>query len=47
MDFEGYFGAHIGKKVAVCGLGVSNIPLIRILRSRGIEVEARDRKTED
>ena len=46
MDFEGYFGTHIGKKVAVCGLGVSNIPLIRILCDRGIEVEARDRKGE-
>jgi len=42
--FEDYFKSHKGKKVAVCGIGVSNLPLIRILRQRGIAVEARDRK---
>lgn len=47
MGFEEYFDTHFGKKVAVCGIGVSNIPLIRILCDRGIEVEARDRKSED
>lgn len=45
MLFEDYFKTHIGKKVTVCGIGVSNLPLVRILRERGVFVDARDRKT--
>jgi UDP-N-acetylmuramoylalanine--D-glutamate ligase len=45
LRFEDYFKSHIGKKIAVCGIGVSNLPLVRILRERCIEVEARDIKT--
>ena len=47
MLFEEYFNTHFGKKVAVCGLGVSNLPLIRLLCDRAIAVEARDRKSEE
>jgi hypothetical protein len=33
MLFEEYFATHSGKTVAVCGLGVSNLPLIRLRQS--------------
>ncbi len=45
LDFASFIDAHRNKKIVVCGLGVSNLPLIRMLRSAGIEIEARDRKT--
>jgi len=44
MNFSEYISLHKGKRVAVCGVGVSNMPLIRLLRARGISVEARDKK---
>lgn len=44
MDFNQFLGRHRGKKTAVCGVGVSNLPLIRLLRGAGMEVEARDKK---
>lgn len=47
MNFEDYFRSHVGKKVVVCGIGVSNLPLIRLLRDRGISTEARDKKTRE
>ena len=44
MDFNQFLERHRGKKTAVCGVGVSNLPLIRLLRGAGMEVEARDKK---
>lgn len=44
MNFDTLLSTHRGKKIAVCGVGVSNLPLIRLLRSFDLEVEARDRK---
>lgn len=34
-------------RAAVCGLGVSNIPLVKFLLDMGIQVTARDKKSED
>lgn len=42
-----YFDALKGKRVAVLGIGVSNIPLIRMLLSRGIAVTACDKRTRE
>ncbi|MDL2273099.1 UDP-N-acetylmuramoyl-L-alanine--D-glutamate ligase [Oscillospiraceae bacterium OttesenSCG-928-G22] len=42
-----YMESLRGKRVVVCGLGVSNLPLVRLLRGAGIAVEGRDRKTRD
>ena len=47
MEFEAYLEALRGKTVAVIGIGVSNQPLIRLLRSRGIAVTACDRKSRE
>ena len=44
MKMETYLRSLQGKRVAVMGIGVSNQPLIRLLRSHGIAVTARDRK---
>ena len=44
MTFDEFLADHAGKKTVVCGVGVSNLPLIRLLRRAGAEVEARDRK---
>ncbi len=44
MTFQEFLDGHAGKKTAVCGVGVSNLPLIRLLRGAGCELEARDRK---
>ncbi|MDR1117266.1 MAG: UDP-N-acetylmuramoyl-L-alanine--D-glutamate ligase [Oscillospiraceae bacterium] len=44
LTFSDFIGSHRGKRVAVCGVGVSNLPLIKLLRREGIAVEARDRK---
>ena len=35
-----------GKSCSVCGIGISNYPLIDFLLSRGASVVARDRKSE-
>ncbi|MDR0839461.1 MAG: UDP-N-acetylmuramoyl-L-alanine--D-glutamate ligase [Oscillospiraceae bacterium] len=44
MDFEEYFAALRGKKIAVIGLGISNRPLLRLLEERGLDVTVRDKK---
>ena len=44
MKFEEYLDSLKSKSVAVIGIGVSNQPLIELLRSRGISVTACDRK---
>ena len=47
MKIETYLTSLKGKRVAVMGIGVSNQPLIRLLRDHDIAVTARDRKTRE
>jgi len=47
MEFEAYLESLLGKSVAVIGIGVSNRPLIDLLRSRGIAVTACDKKSRE
>ena len=47
MTLEKYLQDLQGKRVAVIGIGVSNTPLIRLLRGAGIDVTACDRKERD
>ena len=47
MTFENYLDSLKGKTVAVIGIGVSNRPLIALLRSRGISVTACDKKSRE
>ena len=44
MDFDAYLSALRGKRVAVLGAGVSNRPLIALLRAHGVAVTVRDKK---
>ena len=44
MDFAAYLSALRGKRVAVLGAGVSNRPLIELLRAHGVAVTVRDKK---
>lgn len=46
-DFSEFKGFIKGKKTAVVGIGVSNIPLINFLIKLGAEVTAFDKKTEE
>ncbi|MDR3277463.1 MAG: UDP-N-acetylmuramoyl-L-alanine--D-glutamate ligase [Oscillospiraceae bacterium] len=39
-----YAGSLRGKRIAVCGIGISNTPLIELLLQNGCEVTARDRR---
>ena len=47
MTLDEYFAALRGKRIAVVGLGVSNLPLIRLLRQNGCDVIACDKRTKD
>ena len=47
MDLEAYIGTLQGKTVAVLGIGVSNTPLIGLLRRNGVRVIACDKKTRE
>ena len=47
MTFEAYLNSLKDKTVAVIGIGVSNRPLIDLLRSRGIAVTACDKKSRE
>ena len=47
MNFEAYLDSLKDKTVAVIGIGVSNRPLIDLLRARGISVTACDKKTRE
>ena len=47
MNIETYLASLEGKHVAVMGIGVSNQPLIRLLRDHDVAVTARDRKTRE
>lgn len=44
MNLEGYLKTLAHRSVAVLGIGVSNTPLIRLLRAHGIAVTACDKK---
>ena len=46
-DFQEFKNYIKGKKVAVVGVGVSNIPLIKFLIELGSSVTAFDRNTEE
>lgn len=45
MKQEQYFKALQGKHIGVIGAGVSNMPLIRLLRAHGLTVTVHDKKT--
>ena len=47
MTLDSYIDALKGKRLAVVGLGVSNMPLLRRLLEAGCDVTARDRRTEE
>ena len=47
MTLSAYLDTLKGKKVAVIGIGVSNAPLIRLLRAADITVTACDKKDRD
>lgn len=44
---EQYFGGLSDKRVGVIGAGVSNMPLIRMLRAAGVQVTVHDKKSPD
>lgn len=46
MTLDEYVAALKGKTVAVAGVGVSNLPLLRLLAERGIDVTACDKNTD-
>lgn len=47
MDIQKFYSSIQGKRVAFCGIGGSNLPLIKIFAQRGAAVTARDRRTEE
>jgi len=47
MTLQDYLHSLQGKSVAVIGIGVSNTPLIRLLRKAGIDVTACDKKSRE
>lgn len=47
MDIKEYLQSLQGKRVAVIGIGISNAPLIRLLRNNGIAVTACDKKNRE
>ena len=47
MDCKQFFRQINGKKIAMCGIGVSNTPLIMNFLSKGATVYACDRRTRE
>ena len=47
MTIEAYLESLRGRTVAVIGAGVSNTPLIRLLRQGGVAVTVRDKKSRE
>ena len=47
MDLQGYIASLRGKTVAVLGIGVSNTPLIELLRKNGVRTVACDKKSRE
>ena len=47
LTFNDFSSKWKGKRAAVIGIGISNLPLIDFLLSAGLSVVARDKKTQD
>ena len=47
MTLDSYIEGLRGKRIAVVGLGVSNMPLLDKLLSAGCDVTARDKRTRE
>ena len=47
MDCKQFFEQIKGKRIAMCGIGVSNTPLIMNFLSKGAAVYACDRRTRE
>ena len=47
MDFKEWKEQIQGKSVAVIGIGVSNLPLIRVLADAGAKITAHDKRTQE
>lgn len=47
MDYKQFFEQIRGKKIAMCGIGISNTPLIMRFLNMGAKVYACDRRTRD
>jgi UDP-N-acetylmuramoylalanine--D-glutamate ligase len=47
MKTEDFYRSVKGKTVAFCGLGGSNLPLVKLFAQNGARVTARDRRTEE
>lgn len=47
MDCKQFFEQIRGKKIAMCGIGVSNTPLIMDFLSKGAKVYACDRRSRE
>lgn len=47
MDYKEFFSKINGKRIAVCGIGISNTPLIENFLSRGARVFVCDRRTKE
>ena len=45
MNLNDYFNEIKGKKIAVIGIGISNLPLIKLMAAEGVDVTACDRRT--
>ena len=45
MEIREFYRRIAGKRVAFCGIGESNLPLIRRLAEKGAEITARDRRS--
>ncbi|MDR2357023.1 MAG: UDP-N-acetylmuramoyl-L-alanine--D-glutamate ligase, partial [Oscillospiraceae bacterium] len=45
MRLDEYTNSLRGRKIAVLGLGVSNLPLVRLLLRAGLDVTVRDRRS--
>ena len=47
MDYKQFFEQIKGKKIAMCGIGISNTPMILRFLDMGAKVYACDRRTRD
>lgn len=47
LDFKQFFDQMSGKKIAMCGIGISNTPLIESFLNKGARVIACDRRTRE
>ena len=47
MTSEEFYSSVKGKTVSFCGLGGSNLPLVKLFAQRGARVTARDRRSEE